>query len=102
MRGETFVTRKITRAAARIALGLEQCLYLGNLDAKRDWGHTREYVEGMWRIMQHSDPDDFVLATGRLMSVRDFLTLALLFSILILCLKEKVLRKLESVLKLEK
>ncbi len=64
LRGETFVTRKITRAAARIALGLQKKLYLGNLDAKRDWGHARDYVEGMWRILQYSKPDDFVLATG--------------------------------------
>jgi GDPmannose 4,6-dehydratase len=76
LRGETFVTRKITRAAARINLGLEECLYLGNLDAKRDWGHAREYVEGMWRILQHSKPDDFVLATNKNTSVRDFVRLA--------------------------
>jgi len=71
-RGETFVTRKITRAAARISLGLDQSLYLGNLDALRDWGHAREYVEGMWRILQAPAADDFVLATGRMTSVRDF------------------------------
>jgi len=71
-RGETFVTRKITRAAGRIKAGLQKKLYLGNLDAKRDWGYAREYVEGMWRIMQHDEPDDFVLATGRTASVRDF------------------------------
>jgi GDPmannose 4,6-dehydratase len=71
-RGETFVTRKITRAAARISLGLDQALYLGNLDALRDWGHAREYVEGMWRILQAPGADDFVLATGRMTSVRDF------------------------------
>lgn len=76
LRGETFVTRKITRAAARIHYGLESCLYLGNLDAKRDWGHAREYVEGMWRILNHSEPDDFVLATNRVTSVREFLRLA--------------------------
>lgn len=79
IRGETFVTRKITRGAARIALGLESCLYMGNLDAKRDWGHAREYVEGMWRIMQHSEADDFVLATGRSLSVRDFIKLTFSF-----------------------
>jgi len=78
LRGETFVTRKITRAAARIALGLEDCLYLGNLEAKRDWGHAREYVEGMWKIVQHSDPDDFILATNRTTSVRDFVKMAFL------------------------
>jgi GDPmannose 4,6-dehydratase len=71
-RGETFVTRKITRAAGRIKVGLQERLYLGNLDAKRDWGYARDYVEGMWRILQHEEPDDFVLATGRTESVRDF------------------------------
>lgn len=72
IRGETFVTRKITRAAARIRYGMEKELKLGNLDAKRDWGHAREYVEGMVRILQHSEPDDFVLATNRTTTVRDF------------------------------
>jgi GDPmannose 4,6-dehydratase len=76
MRGETFVTRKITRAVAAIKLGLQKKLYIGNLDAKRDWGHAREYVEGMWRILQHSEPDDFVLATGETHSVREFIELA--------------------------
>lgn len=71
-RGETFVTRKITRAAGRIKVGLQSKLYLGNLDAKRDWGYAKDYVEGMWRILQHDQPDDFVLATGRTESVRDF------------------------------
>ena len=71
-RGETFVTRKITRAAGRIKVGLQDKLYLGNLDAKRDWGYAKDYVEGMWRILQHSEPDDFVLATGRTETVRDF------------------------------
>lgn len=71
-RGETFVTRKITRAAGRIKMGLQDKLYLGNLDAKRDWGYAKDYVEGMWRILQHNEPDDFVLATGRTESVRDF------------------------------
>ncbi len=71
-RGETFVTRKITRAAGRIKVGLQDRLYLGNLDAKRDWGYAKDYVEGMWRILQHDEPDDFVLATGRTESVRDF------------------------------
>jgi GDPmannose 4,6-dehydratase len=73
LRGETFVTRKITRAVAKIAAGYEEVLYLGNLDAKRDWGHAKEYVEGMWRILQHSEPDDFVLATNVTTTVRDFL-----------------------------
>jgi GDPmannose 4,6-dehydratase len=72
IRGETFVTRKITRAAVRIADGAQSKLFLGNLDAKRDWGHAKDYVEGMWRMLQHSEPDDFVLATGITTSVRDF------------------------------
>jgi GDPmannose 4,6-dehydratase len=72
LRGETFVTRKITRAAARIALGVENRLYLGNLSAERDWGHAKEYVEGMWRMLQHGRADDFVLATNRTVSVRQF------------------------------
>ncbi len=71
-RGETFVTRKITRAAGRIKAGMQKKLYLGNLDAKRDWGYAKDYVEGMWRILQHDEPDDFVLATGRTETVRDF------------------------------
>ena len=73
MRGETFVTRKITRAVAAIKLGLQEKLYIGNLDAKRDWGHARDYVEGMWRIVQHEKGDDFVLATGETHSVREFM-----------------------------
>ncbi len=72
IRGETFVTRKITRAVAAISLGLQENLYLGNLDAERDWGHARDYVEGMWQIMQQDEPDDYVLATGRKVSVRQF------------------------------
>lgn len=72
LRGETFVTRKITRAVAKIALGLQDCMYLGNLDAQRDWGHAKDYVEGMWRILQHDVPDDFVLATGVTTKIRDF------------------------------
>ena len=75
-RGETFVTRKITRAVASIELGLQEKLFLGNLDAKRDWGHARDYVEGMWRILQHHQPDDFVLATGETRSVREFVEAA--------------------------
>jgi GDPmannose 4,6-dehydratase len=71
-RGETFVTRKITRAAARIKLGFEEFLYLGNLDAKRDWGYAPEYVEGMWRMLQTETPDDYVLATNETHSVREF------------------------------
>jgi GDPmannose 4,6-dehydratase len=71
-RGETFVTRKITRAAARIKLGLQDKLYLGNLEAKRDWGHARDYVEAMWLMLQHKEPDDFVVATGEAHSVREF------------------------------
>ncbi|RCS22653.1 GDP-mannose 4,6-dehydratase [Phyllobacterium salinisoli] len=72
LRGETFVTRKITRAVAAIHLGLQQKLRLGNLDARRDWGHARDYVEGMWRILQQEHPDDYVLATGETHSVREF------------------------------
>jgi GDPmannose 4,6-dehydratase len=72
IRGETFVTRKISRAVAGIKLGRQQTLFLGNLDAKRDWGHARDYVEGMWRILQQSEPDDYVLATGETHSVREF------------------------------
>lgn len=75
-RGETFVTRKITRAAARIKAGVEQYVYLGNLDAIRDWGYAPEYVEGMWRMMQADDPDDYVLATGGNFTVQDFLEAA--------------------------
>ena len=75
-RGETFVTRKITRAVAAIELGLQDTLYLGNLDALRDWGHARDYVEGMWRILQQDVPDDYVLATGETHSVREFVELA--------------------------
>ncbi len=76
IRGETFVTRKITRAVARIEAGLEHTLYLGNLDAKRDWGHARDYIVGMHRILQADKPDDFVLATGETRSVREFVELA--------------------------
>ncbi len=72
IRGETFVTRKITRAVAAIEQGLQSTLYLGNMDAKRDWGHARDYVEGMWRILQQEEPDDYVLATGETHSVREF------------------------------
>ncbi|MCP2044519.1 GDP-mannose 4,6-dehydratase [Pontibacter sp. BT731] len=76
LRGETFVTRKITRAAARIAMGLQDGLYLGNLDAKRDWGHAKDYVEAMWRILQQDEPEDFVIATGVTTTVRDFIRMA--------------------------
>jgi GDPmannose 4,6-dehydratase len=72
MRGETFVTRKITRAVAAIELGLQDRLYLGNLESRRDWGHARDYVEGMWRMLQQDGPDDYVLATGEAHSVREF------------------------------
>lgn len=75
-RGETFVTRKITMAAARIALGTQEKLSLGNLNAKRDWGHAKDYVEGMWCILQNDKPEDFVLATGTTTSIRDFVTMA--------------------------
>ena len=76
IRGETFVTRKITRAVAAIEVGKQHCLYLGNLDAKRDWGHAKDYVEGMWRILQQPEPDDYVLATGETHEVREFVELA--------------------------
>ena len=76
IRGETFVTRKITRAVAAIELGAAERLYLGNLDARRDWGHARDYVDGMWRIVQQDAPDDYVLATGECHSVREFVELA--------------------------
>jgi GDPmannose 4,6-dehydratase len=74
-RGETFVTRKITRAATRIKLGLQDKLYLGNLDAKRDWGYAKDYVEAMWLMLQHHEPDDFVIATGETKTIREFLSL---------------------------
>ena len=74
IRGETFVTRKITRAAARIALGLQETTYLGNLSAKRDWGHAMDYVEAMWLILQQKKPEDFVIATGITTTIRDFIT----------------------------
>jgi GDPmannose 4,6-dehydratase len=76
VRGETFVTRKITRALARIKLGLQKCLYLGNLDAKRDWGHAKDYVEMQWLMLQQEKPEDFVIATGKQYSVRDFVNIA--------------------------
>src|SRR5258708_12840284 len=76
IRGETFVTRKITRGVARIEVGLDETIYLGNLEAKRDWGHARDYVEGMHAILQADQPDDFVLATGETRSVREFIELA--------------------------
>jgi GDPmannose 4,6-dehydratase len=76
MRGETFVTRKITRALARIKLGLQDCLYLGNLEARRDWGHARDYVEAQWLILQQPRPEDYVIATGEQHSVREFVAAA--------------------------
>ncbi len=76
IRGETFVTRKITRAVAAISLGLQDKLYLGNIDAQRDWGHARDYVEGMWRMLQQDTPDDYVLATGETHPVREFVEMA--------------------------
>lgn len=78
LRGETFVTRKITRSVAKIALGLEKKMYMGNMDAKRDWGHAKDYVEAMWLILQQDKPDDFVIATGVTTKVRDFIKLAFL------------------------
>jgi GDPmannose 4,6-dehydratase len=76
LRGETFVTRKITRGTARIAMGLQQKIYLGNLDARRDWGHAKDYVDAMWRILQQDEPEDFVIATGVTTTVRDFVKMA--------------------------
>jgi len=76
IRGETFVTRKITRAVSRIALGLQDKLYIGNLDAKRDWGHARDYVKMMWMILQYDKPEDWIIATGRSTSIRDFIKMA--------------------------
>lgn len=75
-RGETFVTRKITMATAAIALGKQDCLYLGNLNALRDWGHAKDYVEAMWRILQQETPEDFIIATGKTTSIRDFVRMA--------------------------
>ncbi|WP_449437233.1 GDP-mannose 4,6-dehydratase [Pedobacter steynii] len=76
VRGETFVTRKITRAACKIALGLQNCLYLGNLSAQRDWGHAKDYIEAMWLILQQDEPEDFVIATGITTTVRDFVKMS--------------------------
>ncbi len=76
LRGETFVTRKITRAMARISLGLQECLYLGNMNALRDWGHARDYVEAQWLMLQQDEPEDFVIASGKQYSVRDFVNAA--------------------------
>ncbi|MFM8432048.1 MAG: GDP-mannose 4,6-dehydratase [Bacteroidota bacterium] len=76
LRGETFVSRKVTRGVARIALGLQDRLYMGNLDAKRDWGHAKDYVEAMWKMLQLDHPEDFVIATGKTTSVRDFISMA--------------------------
>src|SRR5690348_8014949 len=76
LRGETFVTRKVTRALARIALGSQDCLYIGNLNARRDWGHAKDYVEAQWLVLQQPEPEDFVIATGEQRSVRDFIQAA--------------------------
>src|SRR6266480_1578910 len=76
LRGETFVSRKITRGVARIALGLQDQLFLGNLEAKRDWGHAKDYVEAMWLMLQQDKAEDFVIATGRTTTVRDFLKMS--------------------------
>jgi GDPmannose 4,6-dehydratase len=78
-RGRTFVTKKITRGLARIKLGIDEKLYLGNLEAKRDWGHTKDYIRGMWQMLQHTKPDDYILATGRTYSVREFVEEAAAF-----------------------
>ncbi|MEO7292240.1 MAG: GDP-mannose 4,6-dehydratase, partial [Ginsengibacter sp.] len=76
LRGETFVTRKITRAAAKISLGLQDCLYLGNINSKRDWGHAKDYVEAMYLVLQQDKPEDFVIATGITTTIRDFAIMA--------------------------
>src|ERR1700712_4822635 len=76
IRGETFVTRKITRAASKIAMGLQDCLYVGNLSAQRDWGHAKDYIEAMWLMLQHHTPEDFVIATGVTTTVREFIKMA--------------------------
>ncbi len=76
LRGETFVTRKITRGIAQMALGLQETLYMGNIDSKRDWGHAKDYVEAMWLMLQQDKPEDFVISTGITTSVRDFIKLA--------------------------
>jgi len=76
VRGETFVTRKITRGISKIALGLEKKIYLGNLNAKRDWGHAKDYVRMMWMILQHDKPEDWVISTGKTTSVRDFISIS--------------------------
>lgn len=76
LRGETFVTRKITRAVAKISLGLQDKLFMGNIDSERDWGHAKDYVEGMWRMLQQDEPEDFVLATGIKITVREFINMA--------------------------
>lgn len=89
VRGETFVTRKITRGVAKIALGLQEKIYLGNLDAQRDWGHARDYVEAMYLMMQHSEPDDYVIATGITISVREMLKQAFLEAGMIIEFKGK-------------
>ena len=75
-RGGTFVTKKITQGLSNIAYGLEDCIYLGNLDSKRDWGHARDYVEMQWLMLQQDEPEDFVIATGRQISIRDFISLS--------------------------
>jgi GDPmannose 4,6-dehydratase len=76
LRGETFVTRKITRGVAKISLGMQEKLFMGNIDSERDWGHAKDYVEGMWRMLQHNEPEDFVLATGVKITVREFINMA--------------------------
>ena len=75
-RGETFVTRKITRATSKIALGIENCLYLGNLNSRRDWGHAKDYLEGMYLMLQQEKPEDFVLATGITTTIREFVKMS--------------------------
>ena len=96
MRGETFVTRKITRALSRIYMGLEECLYLGNMDAKRDWGHARDYVKMQWLMLQQEEPEDFVIATGVQYTVREFVEAAA--NVLCIDLEWKGEKKTKSVL----
>ena len=94
VRGETFVTRKITRALARIKLGMQKTLYLGNLNARRDWGHAKDYVEAQWLMLQQDKPEDFVIATGKNYSVRDFINLAAKFCDLEIIWKGKGLNEI--------
>ena len=101
-RGETFVTKKIIRALVRIKMGKQKKLFLGNLDSKRDWGHARDYVEAMWKILQQKKPDDFVIATGKQLSIRQFINLVAKKLNMNIFGKEKVLMKKDMILKQKK